>query len=96
MMTLHAPLVGLRSFCELPWPFQFACGQAWAKGAGLTALSKGSTCRPGGGGGRDHVGVACRLFVPRLLQAWGSKLCMGVATSCATVQAGDLAGGFSV
>lgn len=54
MMTLHAPLVGLRSFCELPWPFQFACGQAWAEGAGLTALSKDSTCRPGGGGGRDH------------------------------------------
>lgn len=96
-MTLHTPLVGLRSFCELPWPFQFACGQAWAEGQGWPLWARTAHAGLEVEGAVIILRVACRLLlIPSLLQAWGSKLCLGVATSCATVQAGDLAGGFSV
>lgn len=87
-MTLQAPLLGLRFFCELPWPFQCPHGKPWARAAHADLEVDVAVI---------VLKVACRLLLsPRLPQAWGSKLCMGIAIACAAVQAGDLAEGFSV
>lgn len=85
MRTLQAPLLGLRAFYELPWPFQPSHQKA---GSG----QQGKQARMGWQWwveGDVQVVDACPRFGK-------GKLSTGVVMPCGALKASDLAGGFSV